>query len=169
MEVGALESQQLINKITTGPNENRGTWLHPKVAIHFAMWISPKFNAKIVIWVNEWRQYDPKNKVKFMYELHNLEPSSNFQQEKNIQEKLKKDLNSEEEIKTPVGYVDLMTKNEIIEIKGASKWKHALGQIMSYGSFYPEHKKVIYLFGAESPDTHAENICATFDVEIRYI
>jgi KilA-N domain len=30
--------------ITTGSNCNRGTWMHPKLAIHFASWISHDFH-----------------------------------------------------------------------------------------------------------------------------
>jgi KilA-N domain len=33
----------LIQTITTGPNEQRGTWVHPQVAIHCAMWCSEEF------------------------------------------------------------------------------------------------------------------------------
>lgn len=49
---------QLINKITTGPNEYRGTWVHPKVAIHLAMWISPKFSVKVIDWVDRFLRGD---------------------------------------------------------------------------------------------------------------
>jgi hypothetical protein len=37
----------------TGPNENRGSWVHPDVAIHLAQWISQIFNIKVTKWVRE--------------------------------------------------------------------------------------------------------------------
>ena len=37
----------LIQKITTGPNNLRGTWVHPDVAIHLAQWLSPKFAVQV--------------------------------------------------------------------------------------------------------------------------
>jgi hypothetical protein len=34
-----------------GPNESRGTWVHPKVAINIAQWISPKFSVQVSEWI----------------------------------------------------------------------------------------------------------------------
>ncbi len=44
----------MIQPITTGPNEVRGTWIHPQVAIHLAQWLSPEFAVKVTEWVYEW-------------------------------------------------------------------------------------------------------------------
>ena len=33
----------------------QGTWVHPDLAVHLAMWLSPKFAVKVVRWVNDWR------------------------------------------------------------------------------------------------------------------
>jgi hypothetical protein len=60
---------------------------------------------------------------------------------------------------------------QIIEIKNITHWKSALGQILSYGSFYPEHQKILYLFNkTESKiDTiQIENICKKYQIEVRY-
>ena len=43
----------LIQTVTGGINENRGTWVHPQVAINIAQWISPKFDVKVSAWVYE--------------------------------------------------------------------------------------------------------------------
>lgn len=53
----------------------------------------------------------------------------------------------EKEVVTPVGRVDVLTNDEIIEIKEYSQWKTAVGQILSYGYFYPNHIKRVVLFG----------------------
>jgi hypothetical protein len=45
---------QLIEEITTGPNDQRGTWVHPRVAVSLAMWCSPTFEAAVTGWVVEW-------------------------------------------------------------------------------------------------------------------
>ncbi len=47
----------LIDSITANTPE-RGTWIHPKVAIHFAMWISPEFSVKVIDWVHRFLQGD---------------------------------------------------------------------------------------------------------------
>ena len=44
----------LTIQITGGPNEGRGTWVHPDVAIHLAQWCSPKFAVQVSRWVREW-------------------------------------------------------------------------------------------------------------------
>jgi hypothetical protein len=45
------EILELIKIETSGLNENRGTWVHPKVAINIAQWISPKFDVQVTKWV----------------------------------------------------------------------------------------------------------------------
>lgn len=43
----------LIQSIADGPNDFRGTWVHPKVAINIAQWISPKFAVQVSEWIYE--------------------------------------------------------------------------------------------------------------------
>jgi hypothetical protein len=40
----------LVQTITTGPNELRGTWVHPRLAVDLARWISPAF----AVWMDGW-------------------------------------------------------------------------------------------------------------------
>ena len=47
-------TDQLVQIINTGPNETRGTWVHPDVAINLAQWLSPKFAVQVSKWVREW-------------------------------------------------------------------------------------------------------------------
>jgi hypothetical protein len=51
--VGIPTDLDLVQSITTGPNDGRGTWVHPQVAIDFARWASPKFAVAISGWVLE--------------------------------------------------------------------------------------------------------------------
>jgi hypothetical protein len=43
----------LSQSITTGQNHERGTWIHPRVAIHLGQWISPDFAVAVSGWVRE--------------------------------------------------------------------------------------------------------------------
>jgi hypothetical protein len=158
---------QLIEKIMTGLNENRCTWVHPRVAIHLAQWISPQFAVKISEWIEEWYA-SAANHTRFLHEINNLKPSRSAQIEKEIQNKLAKEYDAKTEVVTEVGNIDLLTDTEIIEIKCASNWKSALGQVISYGEFYPNHSKKIILFGevGTSMDT-IKRICAKFGVEVK--
>jgi hypothetical protein len=44
------------------------------------------------------------------------------------------------------GVVDLLTDDEVIEVKEAHLWKHALGQILAYKACFPKHAARIHLF-----------------------
>jgi hypothetical protein len=48
-----IPTDLLISSIMTGPNETRGTWAHPQVAINIAQWISPEFDVQVSKWVYE--------------------------------------------------------------------------------------------------------------------
>ena len=43
----------LTQVITTGLNDNRGTWIHQKAAINLAQWFSPEFSVQVSDWVFE--------------------------------------------------------------------------------------------------------------------
>jgi hypothetical protein len=43
----------LIQSVTGGVNELRGTWVHPQVAYHLAQWISPAFAVAVSGWLDE--------------------------------------------------------------------------------------------------------------------
>lgn len=68
--------------------------------------------------------------------------------EKMIQEKIQKMFGGKREVHTPVGFIDLVTDDMIVECKIAKEFKHAIGQIISYHKFFSNHEKAIYLFGS---------------------
>ena len=89
--------------------------------------------------------------------------------EAEITDALHKHLGGLTEVSTPAGRIDLLTDEEIIEVKRITDWKAALGQILVYSAFYPEHRKRIHLFGKCSeltklPDVEAA--CLAFDVNV---
>ncbi len=45
-----LQPAQLVITTTTGPNHLRGTWIHPRLAVDLARWISPAF----AVWMDGW-------------------------------------------------------------------------------------------------------------------
>lgn len=89
--------------------------------------------------------------------------------EKEIQERMQKMFGGQREVHTPVGFIDLLTDTQLIESKRANGWKSALGQVLSYGKFYPNHELVIYLFG-DLPSNLQEcaNLCKTHNVKLMY-
>jgi hypothetical protein len=145
----------------------QGTWVHPRVGTYMANWISPYFAVKISLWIEEWKTISKKNEQIYFQEYSKIYTHNKLQYEKQIQEDLCIKLNGQTEVKTPVGYIDILTENEIIEIKQSSDWKHAIGQIISYGTYYPSHKKVIYLFGMIDNIECIQNICDKYNIEVR--
>ncbi len=70
---------------------------------------------------------------------------------------------------TPVGYIDLVTSDVIIEIKEISQWKAALGQIISYGEYHQEKSKELYLFGSSTFDKGPIiSICSKYGVKVTF-
>jgi hypothetical protein len=49
-----IPTDLLVQTIASGPNDGRGTWVHPKVAIHLGMWCSATFAVQVVTWVEQW-------------------------------------------------------------------------------------------------------------------
>ena len=45
-----IPAHQLFETFETGPNEGRGTWVHPQVAVDLARWISAPF----AVWMDGW-------------------------------------------------------------------------------------------------------------------
>jgi hypothetical protein len=48
-----LPRTQLIESITTGTNEERITWVHPRIAIQIAQWVSSEFALNVSEWIEK--------------------------------------------------------------------------------------------------------------------
>jgi hypothetical protein len=79
-------------------------------------------------------------------------------------------LNSQIEVATESGRIDILTDDQIIEVKNVNAYKHAIGQVLSYGHYYPQHQKCIYLFGAvrKKQRTLIEAECTTAGVVVLF-
>lgn len=102
------------------------------------------------------RNISQQNKVK----------PSNQSYEKEIQLRLARQHNGKIEVKTPSGRIDVLTEEYIIEVKEAGGWKGGIGQLMSYGHFYPDRKKKLCLFGECSDLETVRNVCKPLDIEV---
>lgn len=67
------------------------------------------------------------------------------------------ELGGKKEVTTLAGNIDILTSQEVIEVKAVHCWKSALGQVLVYGDYYPSHKKRIHLFG-ETQESYLEVI-----------
>ncbi|MDR8727417.1 hypothetical protein [Burkholderia pseudomultivorans] len=75
------------------------------------------------------------------------------------------------EVHTPAGFVDLLLPSAVVEVKSFIRWKHALGQVLAYSTYYPHHARVIHLYvhGDRKPRLDPQlRVCSQFDVQIKY-
>jgi hypothetical protein len=143
-----------ITVLVTGGENNlvRGTYVHPSLIPHIASWVSTKFACIISTILYKWRLLSCENELEYWTSMgESIEDSKNSNNnactEMDIKMLLhKKYIGSRIEVKTPSGYIDILTDTEVIEIKKGNAWKDALGQLLAYGEYYPEHIKVVYLF-----------------------
>ena len=49
-----LSDRELIQAKKGGKASEQGTWVHPQVAVHLAMWLSPEFSVLVTQWVVQW-------------------------------------------------------------------------------------------------------------------
>ena len=71
------------------------------------------------------------------------------------------------EFSLEVGRIDVLTESTVFEVKQAHNWKHALGQVLVYGSYFPRRKKEIVLVGnAGRYLDAARRHCSAFDVSV---
>lgn len=59
----------LAQSIVTGPNDLRGTWVHPHVAVHLAQWLSPRFAVQVAKWVYEWMTQGARRPAELPFHL----------------------------------------------------------------------------------------------------
>ncbi len=81
--------------------------------------------------------------------------------EKKVSDDLSRECGGAREIQTPVGRVDVVTEDQIIEVKYFRHWKSALGQILAYGSFHVDKQKVLHLFTGVNEEDAARDMLHT--------
>ncbi len=78
--------------------------------------------------------------------------------------------NIETEVRTSAGNADIVTPDEIIEVKEAKSWKHAVGQVLVYGTHISGKKKRIHLFRGNNKEdrTVIEKTCKKLRVTVTW-
>ena len=133
MSRAAKNCAALSMEVRTGDNSISGTYMHPDLLLDLASWISPCVFCKVTQLLNEWRKLDVINEIRFHKEVGDaIKEGIVFSKQENesiIRDQIAYEENGETEVKTPVGFIDVLTDTKIIEVKQANLWKHALGQV----------------------------------------
>ena len=77
-------------------------------------------------------------------------------------------VNGEVEVTTMYGPADIVSDGEVIEVKHARAYLHAIGQVIGYGMCFPGKQKRIHLFGTvkdrEKYLELARSVCKAHDI-----
>jgi len=144
-ELGA--TRDIVIQSTRG--RNGGTWIHPRVATNLAQWISVAFSVKLTGWLEKAKQAIPAINAEYEEALQALEPDGINQIEREVRQRLLAQLGGQECVRGKYGEIDLVSPDEVIEIKWAPKYAHALGQVLGHSESYPEKGRRVHLFGSE--------------------
>lgn len=127
--------EDLVRTVSTDPGFGGGTWIHPKLVLPLAHWLSPSF----YVWCNdkleELLTKERLDNAQQLRQLDKLRPLIEQPKlERYVQKLLEKSLDGYygSYLKLASGIPDLITEKFIIEIKDAPNWKHALGQLQAY-------------------------------------
>lgn len=52
--VTGIAGTELVHTIQGGVPEEQGTWIHPKLAVRFAIWLDDDFGLQVEDWVSDW-------------------------------------------------------------------------------------------------------------------
>jgi len=162
--------------LTGGQNlEIRGTYVHPDLIHHIACWVSTKFACKVSKIINEWKQFSPENEFRYWNDMGESFKQTKYNhthewRESFIRDHIALEEDGSIEVETPIGFIDVLTADKIIEVKQEHNWKHALGQVKCYGFYYPNKEKWIYLFDCKYANKDIINQISNFEgVFVKYI
>jgi hypothetical protein len=162
--------ETLLHSILSGPNHQRGTWVHPQLATHLAMWISTEFEVKVSRWIESARRRLPQINQDYMDSLKSLKPRrANDVVEAHVRDRLAESEKGQVEVLCDYGIVDVLTSSEIIEVKRSRNFLHALGQVLGYAESFPEHKKRVHLILEDNEEerlSRAKRICSKHGVKV---
>ncbi len=73
------------------------------------------------------------------------------------------------EAPTPDGPIDLLTDDEVVEVKAAHNWKDGIGHVLVKAKNYPDRHKCLLLFGEADYDLkQIQKRCDEFDIQLGF-
>jgi hypothetical protein len=118
------------------------------------------------------KSWSVEQKVKKLAGFFNqLPPELKKQQPEDlVVSQLQSEWGGEREVECEAGFIDLLTQDKIIEVKNIINWKHAIGQVICYGIYFPYHQKTIVLFGGNECINKEiiEQTCISQNIQLYY-
>jgi len=153
----------------------RGTYIHQDLVPHIACWISPRFAVNVSRILRQWRALSRANEETYWQTLGdcvtNYPSADSNQEEKKWQQFIADRENAQTEAKVKGGRVDVLSDSNVIEVKRACDWKHALGQVLVYSQSFEDRVPWICLFGVKDDldREYVVEVCYKLGVEVEFI
>jgi hypothetical protein len=138
-----------------------------------AQWISEDFGVKVSMWIDKLKANDPVMSADYTASLEHLVPTFNLQIEADVRKRLALDTDGTQCVIGRFGEIDLVTNDEVIEIKFVKRYSHALGQVLGHSKSLPGKKPRVHFFGTEEDYEdglleHIGDLYEDFNVKITY-
>lgn len=92
--------------------------------------------------------------------------------ETSVRDKVAELHHGRKEVWTPSGVIDVLTEDEVIEIKYYKNWQRGMGQVLAYGSHYTDRAKRLHLFAHNGDNrvdefvSQATSVCTKYGVQV---
>jgi hypothetical protein len=153
-----------------------GSYLHPMLITHVAMWISAKFAALVSSWIKNWKRISTSNDDAYFKSLLSVKASPSNNEECDVVDWSCDSVykNSCREVETKFGRVDILSPKEIIEVKALPNYKHAIGQIIVYSNCFPSHlRKLVLFYNVDDDDDNYKqlirDVCISLDIVCDFV
>jgi hypothetical protein len=91
------------------------------------------------------------------------------QPERLVRDWLQSQIGGQVEAPSPDGPIDLLTDEEVVEVKAVHNWKDGIGHVLVKARNYPDRYKCLLLFGeADTPLDHIQSRCDEFDIQLGF-
>jgi hypothetical protein len=91
------------------------------------------------------------------------------QPERFVRDWLQSEIGGIPEAPSPDGPIDLLTDEEVVEVKAAHNWKDGIGHVLVKAQNYPDRHKCLLLFGEADYDlTQIQKRCDEFEIQLGF-
>jgi hypothetical protein len=92
------------------------------------------------------------------------------QPERFVRDWLQSKIGGQPEAPSPDGPIDLLTDEEVVEVKAAHNWKDGIGHVLVKARNYPDRYKCLLLFGETGYNLdHIQKRCDEFDIQLGFV
>jgi hypothetical protein len=92
------------------------------------------------------------------------------QPERGVRDWLQSKIGGQPEAPSPDGPIDLLTDEEVVEVKAAHNWKDGIGHVLVKARNYPDRYKCLLLFGETGYNLdHIQKRCDEFDIQLGFV